>query len=76
MNLEYSQAEGLYGWVTVEEEATRGQLKGWGQPHPGKPRAGSLGPPEVTTSLRTSVAPSVTHPNPSTCSHGPTVRIT
>lgn len=74
MNLGHSQAEGLYGWITVEED-TRGQLEGWGQPHPGKPRVGSLGPPEVTTHLCTSVASSVRRPNPSTCSQGPTVRI-
>ena len=54
----------------------KGTTGGAGLTAPWQAGAGSLGPPELTTPLCTSVASSIEPPHPSTCSHGATVRIT
>lgn len=71
MNLGHSQAGGQHGRKGYKE--TTG---GAGLTTPWQAGAGSLGPPELTTPLCTSVASSIRQPHPSTCSHGATVRIT
>ena len=71
MNLGRSQAGGQHGG-----KGYKGTTGGAGLTAPWQAGAGSLGPPELTTPLCTSVASSIEPPHPSTCSHGATVRIT
>lgn len=71
MNLGHSQAGGQHGG-----KGYKGTTGSAGLTTPWQAGAGSLGPPELTTPLCTSVASSIKQPHSSTCSNGATVRIT